>query len=126
MRRRLRYVLVATLFLVAVSCAPRTPAPLGMFIEEFEGFPVYHRAPGRAYRVLGPVFSPEAAARGITPMKRAAVSAARRLGADAILLDDTLDDTEDTPDDGATPIGADGLFGTPAKWVRAVAIEVRD
>jgi hypothetical protein len=101
-------------FFVA-ACAGRAPtAGGGTLVEEFEGFPIYHGDPGMPYEVLGPVYSPDAAARGTSPMKRAAVAEAKRLGADAIVLASPLA-RQGTPSAAAT---------TNAKWPTAVAVRL--
>jgi hypothetical protein len=101
-------------FFVA-ACAARAPtAGGGALVEEFEGFPIYHGDPGMPYEVLGPVYSPDAAARGTSPMKRAAVAEAKRLGADAIVLASPLA-RQGTPSAAAT---------TNAKWPTAVAVRL--
>lgn len=121
-------LLVAGSLLFLVSCTPNARAPsAGMFIEEFEGFPIYHGHPGRPYRVLGPVFSAQAAARGTAPMKRAAVMTARRLGADAILLNG-LEGTQEDDVPALRPDVTDpgSALAPPGKWIRAVAIAILD
>jgi hypothetical protein len=91
------------------SCASQQPSTRGAFLEEFEGFPIYHGEPSRPYRLLGAVYSTEAARRGISPMKRAAVAEARRRGADAIIVGVAFDEpTSPSPH---------------AKWQHAVAIK---
>jgi hypothetical protein len=128
-RRTIRGLAVAgaALAILAASCSlrgrPLAPSG-GLFIEEFEGFPIYHGDPGRPYRVLGRVHQPEAAARGVTPMKRAAVAEARRLGADAIVIGvlrpgprggGTASRETPAPD-------ASAVTGPAAKWEHAVAV----
>jgi hypothetical protein len=116
---------VALLVAAALGCVGNPPPDPGSFIEEFEGFPIFHGDPGRSYRVLGPVYRPEAAQRGASPMKRAAVAEARRLGADAILIDppppapggETA--TRDTP-----PPPSAGAPTAENKWEHAVAIQL--
>lgn len=104
------------LCLIVVGCAGRAPTPaVGAFVEEFEGFPIYHGDPGTPYTVLGPVYPAEAAARGVSPMKRAAVAEARRLGADAIVL----------PLPGAQPrTPTVDAAGSADKWFNAVAVRL--
>jgi hypothetical protein len=111
-------VLVAAL----AACAAHSPSPSGTFIEEFEGFPVYHGEPDRPYEVIGAVYSPEAAARGVSPMKRASVAEARRRGADAIVVGVVFDGPGATaphqPDSTEPPAARD-------KWKLAVAVAWR-
>ena len=111
---------VVTLLLAAASCSP-TPIPnAGTFIEEFEGFPIYHGTPGRPYRVLGPVYDAGAAARGVSPMKRAATATARRLGADAIVLGGVSDGVDPHTPSEVEP----AVVAAPMKWQRAIAIKL--
>jgi hypothetical protein len=107
--------------LACATCGPRSTAPArGTFVEEFEGFPIFHGDPGRPYTVLGPVYDAAAAARGTSPMKRAAVAAARRLGADAIVIG--LPQTPGEPQTGTPAVPASS--GVQAKWSNAVAIDL--
>jgi hypothetical protein len=103
----------------SIACSARSPAPAGTFIEEFEGFPIYHGEPERSYEVLGHVYSAEAAARGVSPMKRESVAEARRLGADAIIVGVVFDDHGTTRP--GQPQTAEPT-GTLGKWRLAVAI----
>ena len=118
--RQARYAIAAIVLMgFGAACSARLPAPAGTFIEEFEGFPIYHGEPERPYEVLGHVYSAEAAARGVSPMKRESVAEARRRGADAIIVGVVFDGP------GATRPGQPGTAeptGTLGKWKLAVAI----
>jgi len=122
--RRVVTASFAMLLATILSCAPTVPPAPGTFVEEFDGFPIFHGDPGRPYRVLGGVFQIEAAERGTSPMKRAAVAEARRLGANAILLGlpATTSDATAAPNG---PPGAD-VIGAEGKWKTAVAIQLLD
>jgi len=87
------------------------------FLEEFEGFPIYHGEPARPYAVLGAVYDGSAAQRGTSPMKRAAVAAARDQGADAIIVGVRFDVTGEPTNGGAGTSSSSAL-----KWQHAVAI----
>ncbi len=111
------------MLLVAFSaCTTTAPPAPGSFIEEFDGFLIFHGDPGRSYRVLGGVYRPEAAERGVSPMKRAAVAEARRLGANAILIGPPPAPTLPS----APQLPAAGAAGAENKWEYAVAIELLD
>jgi hypothetical protein len=122
----IRNTAIALLVATTLGCAGNPPPDPGSFIEEFEGFPIFHGSPGRPYRVLGAVYRAEAAQRGASPMKRAAVAEARRLGADAILLgpppppsggEAAPRDTPPRPPTGDAPSAEN-------KWEHAVAIQL--
>ena len=118
--RPVRYAIAAIVFIgLGAACSTRSTAPAGTFIEEFEGFPIYYGEPERPYEVLGHVYSPEAAARGVSPMKRESVAEARRRGADAIIVGVIFDDSE-----ASKPVrpGTAEPTGTLGKWRLAVAI----
>jgi hypothetical protein len=107
---------------VFAACAAHSPSPSGTFIEEFEGFPIYHGEPDRPYEVIGTVYNPEAAARGVSPMKRASVAEARRRGADAIVVGVVFDGP------GARAPHQSDSTEPPAarnKWELAVAVAWR-
>jgi hypothetical protein len=86
------------------------------FLEEFEGFPIYHGEPARAYAVVGSVYDGSAAQRGASPMKRAAVAAAREQSADAIIVGVHFDATGEPTSGAGSPPSSGG------KWEHAVAI----
>jgi hypothetical protein len=115
---------IALLVATALGCAGNPPPDPGSFIEEFEGFPIFHGDPRRPYRVLGTVYSPEAAQRGASPMKRAAVAEARRLGGDAILIGPPPPPPggEIAPRDAPPPSASAG--SAENKWLNAVAIQL--
>ena len=122
-----RPLLALALIWAVAACAGRSPTPAtGTFIEEFEGFPIYHGVPGVPYERLGPVFDPVAAERGTSATKRSAVAAARRLGADAILLAPPPQDAAPSPNEATAPSGRPrGKTGNPLdKWEYAVAIRL--
>ena len=109
----------------ALGCSGgRATPPSGTMIEEFGGFPIFHGDPQRDYRVLGPVYDPLAAVRGPSPMKRAAVAEARRLGGDAILLTAPADVAGGTARSVSDEPESPGTGGPPAKWRGAVAIDL--
>lgn len=113
-------IATVTLVFVGTACATRSHNPSeGTFIEEFEGFPIYHGEPGRPFEILAHVYSPEAAARGVGPMKRASVVEARRRGADAIVIGIVFDGQ--AGDEALRPSTASPP-GTREKWELAVAV----
>jgi hypothetical protein len=114
-----RRILVALALATLASCAARARTPTGAIVEEFEGFPIYHGEPTRPYRVLGGVYDAEAATRGVSPMKRASVAAARRHGADAIVVGVVFQETTDATPRRSTTAELTGALG---KWQHAVAI----
>jgi hypothetical protein len=117
-RLRTTAALTAVAIALAACCvARRTAPPAGSFVEDFEGFPIYHGDPGHPYVVLAPVTGGDPAAIGSGPMKRATVAEARRLGADAIVLR-PAPGTADGPPGDAPPVRPD--VGT--RWRHAVAI----
>jgi hypothetical protein len=118
MRRPCRPLWTLVVIALAACSTGRGPQVAETFLEEFEGFPIYHGPPTRAYVVLGPVYDGAAAARGTSPMKRAAVTAARARGADAIIVGVLFDETGAPTVDPAGP-----LTESPRKWERAVAIK---
>jgi len=126
---RIRNASVAMLLAVSLACTPTVPLAPGSFIEEFDGFLIFHGDPGRPYRVLGSVYRPEAAGRGASPMKRAAVVEARRLGANAILIG--LIGPASTAGGQTAPPGEPqpppaGTLDVESKWKTAVAIQLLD
>ena len=107
------------LVVVLAACSTgRGPEVAQTFLEEFEGFPIYHGAPARDYVLLGPVYDAAAAARGTSPMKRAAVAAARARGADAIIVGVVFGEAGAPSSDPTTSIPT----AAAQKWERAVAI----
>jgi hypothetical protein len=118
---------MAAAIALAVCCAPAIQPDPGTFVEEFDGFPIFHGDPGRPYRVLGRVYAAEAAARGTSPMKRAAVAAARRLGADAIVIGVPIDiagTAVEPPPEAIRDDGGDTTADPEEKWQAAVAIDL--
>jgi hypothetical protein len=115
--RRYGSTLLVVVLLAACSTG-RGPEVAQTFLEEFEGFPVYHGAPARKYVVLGAVYDSAAAARGTSPMKRSAVAAARARGADAIVVGVVFNDAGAPSAEPATSIPTTAA----QKWERAVAI----
>lgn len=105
--------------LLAACSTGRGPELAHTFLEEFEGFPIYHGAPARQYVVLGPVYDTAAAARGASPMKRAAVAAAQARRADAIIVGVAF---EEAGVPKAEPVGAIPATAEE-KWEHAVAIQ---
>jgi hypothetical protein len=104
--------------LLAACSTGRGPELAHTFLEEFEGFPIYHGAPARQYVVLGPVYDTAAAARGASPMKRAAVAAAQARRADAIIVGVAFDEAGVRKAEPAGTIPATA----EEKWEHAVAI----
>jgi hypothetical protein len=110
-------IVAALAVALAACCVARhaRPPAAGTFVEDFEGFPIYHGDPGRPYVALGPVRAGNPGEIGVGPMKRAAVAEARRLGADAIVLL-----SRESP---AAPGDRNGPASSPAgKWQHAIAV----
>jgi hypothetical protein len=108
------------------ACASPMSRAAGAFVEEFDGFPIFHGDPGHPYRVLGGVYRPETAGRGTSAVKRAAVAEARRLGANAILLPAPPTAGEDNAAAAARESPPAGTTGAAGKWATAVAIHLAD
>lgn len=115
----LRYITLVAIVACTACSSGRGPHAAPTFLEEFEGFPIYHGEPPRAYVVLGAVYDARAAQRGTSPMKRAVVAAARDRGADAVIVGVPFDATG-KPTNGAGIASA--TASTAMKWEHAVAI----
>ena len=110
---------IALVALVAfTACSSGGPHVAPTFLEEFEGFPIYHGEPARAYLVIGSVYDAGAARRGASPMKRAAVVTARNRGADAIIVGVRFDAAGKPTSSAGTPPSSATM-----KWEHAVAIQ---
>jgi hypothetical protein len=123
---RIRNASFAMLLAVSLACTPPVPLAPGNFIEEFDGFLIFHGDPGRPYRALGSVYRPDAAGRGASPMKRAAVAEARRLGANAILIGPASTAGDQTAPPGEPQPPPAGALDVESKWKTAVAIQLLD